>query len=204
MVDDVMDVIEEEAKEDILLMGGVHETEITESVFEASKSRITWLIVNLGTAVLASIVIAFFASTIEQMVALAILFPIVASMGGNAGTQTMTVTVRSIATRELTSSNIYRIIGKEFLIASVNGILMSLIISTLVYFWFDRNLELSLVIGAAMLVNMIVAGLSGILVPVWLDKANIDPALASGIFVTTITDVLGFYAFLGLAAAFLL
>ena len=204
MVDDVMDVIEEEAKEDILRMGGVHETEITESVFEASKSRITWLIINLGTAVLASVVIAVFASTIEQMVALAILFPIVASMGGNTGTQTMTVTVRSIATRELTSSNIYRIIGKEFLIASVNGVLMSLIISVLVYFWFDQNLKLSLVIGAAMLVNMIVAGLSGILIPVWLDKANIDPALASGIFVTTITDVLGFYAFLGLAAAFLL
>jgi magnesium transporter len=204
MVDDVVDVIEEEAKEDILRMGGVHETEITETVFEASKNRIVWLIINLGTAVLASVVIAMFAETIEQMVALAILFPIVASMGGNTGTQTMTVTVRSIATRELTSSNIYRIIGKEFLIASLNGVIMSLIISALVYLWFDHNLQLSLVIGAAMLLNMVVAGLAGILIPVWLDKANVDPALASSIFVTTITDVIGFYAFLGLAAVFLL
>jgi magnesium transporter len=182
----------------------VHETEITETVFEASKNRIVWLIINLGTAVLASVVIAMFAETIEQMVALAILFPIVASMGGNTGTQTMTVTVRSIATRELTSSNIYRIIGKEFLIASLNGVIMSLIISALVYLWFDHNLQLSLVIGAAMLLNMVVAGLAGILIPVWLDKANVDPALASSIFVTTITDVIGFYAFLGLAAVFLL
>jgi magnesium transporter len=116
----------------------------------------------------------------------------------------MTVTVRSIATRELTSSNIYRIIGKEFLIASLNGVIMSLIISALVYLWFDHNLQLSLVIGAAMLLNMVVAGLAGILIPVWLDKANVDPALASSIFVTTITDVIGFYAFLGLAAVFLL
>jgi len=191
-VDDVVDVIDEEAEEDILRMAGVQETDITESFLEASKNRIVWLLVNLGTAILASIVIALFDGTIEQMVALAILMPIVASMGGNAGTQTMTVTVRSLATKDLTSSNINRVIRKEFAIATLNGMVMAIIIGLLSWVYFN-NVLLGSVIAAAMILNMMMAGLAGILIPVGLDKMNIDPALASSIFVTTITDVIGFF-----------
>lgn len=202
-VDDVVDVIEEEAEEDLMLMSGVQETDITESVFEASKHRVIWLLVNLATAILASMVIALFDASIEQMVALAVLMPIVASMGGNAGTQTMTVTVRAIATRELTSSNVKRVVFREFSIALVNGIILALIVGILAWLWF-QNMALGGVMGAAMVVNMIMAGLAGILIPVFLDKIDVDPALASSIFVTTITDVIGFFAFLGLAAMVLL
>lgn len=201
-VDDVVDVIDEEAEEDILRMAGVQETDITESIFEASKNRIVWLLVNLGTAILASMVIAMFDGSIEQMVALAILMPIVASMGGNAGTQTMTVTVRSLATKDLTSSNMRRVIGKEFAIAVLNGVVLAVIIGLLSLAYFD-NAMLGGVIAAAMIINMVMAGLAGILIPVGLDKVNIDPALASSIFVTTITDVVGFFAFLGLASVVL-
>ncbi|MDG1438530.1 MAG: magnesium transporter, partial [Emcibacteraceae bacterium] len=202
-VDDVVDVIEEEAEEDLMLMSGIRETDITESVIEASKNRVIWLIVNLGTAILASMVIALFDATIEQMVALAVLMPIVASMGGNAGTQTMTVTVRALATRDLTSSNVKRIILREFSIALVNGVIIAVLIGGLSWAWF-QNMELGGVMAVAMIVNMLMAGLAGILVPVMLDKLNIDPALASSIFVTTITDVVGFFSFLGLAAIVLL
>jgi len=202
-VDDVVDVIEEEAEEDLMLMSGIRETDITESVIEASKNRVIWLIVNLGTAILASMVIALFDATIEQMVALAVLMPIVASMGGNAGTQTMTVTVRALATRDLTSSNVKRIIFREFSIALVNGVIIAVLIGGLSWAWF-HNMELGGVMAAAMVVNMLMAGLAGILVPVMLDKLNIDPALASSIFVTTITDVVGFFSFLGLAAIVLI
>lgn len=202
-VDDVVDVIDEEAEEDILLMAGVQETDITESIFEASRHRIVWLLVNLFTAILASIVIALFDGTIQQMVALAVLMPIVASMGGNAGTQTMTVTVRALATKDLTSSNVHRVIGKEFSISLLIGLVMAAIIGILTSLYFG-NLGLGAVIGAAMIINMVMAGLAGILVPVGLEKVDIDPALASSIFVTTITDVIGFYAFLGLASITLL
>lgn len=202
-VDDVVDVIDEEAEEDILRMAGVGETDITESVFEASKKRIVWLLVNLGTAVLASMVIALFDASIEQMVALAILMPIVASMGGNAGTQTMTVAVRALATRELTSANARRVVAKEFAIATLNGLVMALIIGVLAGWYFD-NIPLGGVLALAMTVNMVMAGLAGILVPLGLDKMDLDPALSSSIFVTTITDVVGFFAFLGLAALVLL
>ncbi|MEJ6742233.1 MAG: magnesium transporter [Emcibacteraceae bacterium] len=201
--DDVVDVIEEEAEEDLMLMSGIQETDITESVFVASKNRVTWLIVNLGTAILASMVIAMFDATINQMVALAVLMPIVASMGGNAGTQTMTVTVRAIATRELTATNMKRIIFREFSIALLNGVIIAILIGGLSWVWFDNTL-LGLVMGVAMIVNMIMAGLAGILIPITLDKVNIDPALASSIFVTTITDVIGFFAFLGLASQVLI
>ena len=201
--DDVVDVIEEEAEEDLMLMSGIQETDITESVFVASKNRMTWLIVNLGTAILASMVIAMFDATINQMVALAVLMPIVASMGGNAGTQTMTVTVRAIATRELTATNMKRIIFREFSIALLNGVIIAILIGGLSWVWFDNTL-LGLVMGVAMIVNMIMAGLAGILIPITLDKVNIDPALASSIFVTTITDVIGFFAFLGLASQVLI
>ncbi|VAW06315.1 Mg/Co/Ni transporter MgtE, CBS domain-containing [hydrothermal vent metagenome] len=202
-VDDVVDVIDEEAEEDILRMAGVQETDITESIFEATKNRIVWLLVNLATAILASMVIALFDGSIEQMVALAILMPIVASMGGNAGTQTMTVTVRSLATKDLTSTNVRRVIGKELAIATLNGTIMAIIIGGLSFAYFDSPL-LGGVIAAAMVINMIMAGLAGILIPVGLDKMNIDPALASSIFVTTITDVVGFFAFLGLASIILM
>lgn len=201
--DDVVDVIEEEAEEDLMLMSGIQETDITESVFVASKNRMTWLIVNLGTAILASMVIAMFDATINQMVALAVLMPIVASMGGNAGTQTMTVTVRAIATRELTATNMKRIIFREFSIALLNGVIIAILIGGLSWVWFDNTL-LGLVMGVAMIVNMIMAGLAGILIPITLDKVKIDPALASSIFVTTITDVIGFFAFLGLASQVLI
>ena len=201
--DDVVDVIEEEAEEDLMLMSGIQETDITESVFVATKNRVTWLIVNLGTAILASMVIAMFDATINQMVALAVLMPIVASMGGNAGTQTMTVTVRAIATRELTATNMKRIIFREFSIALLNGVIIAILIGGLSWVWFDNTL-LGLVMGVAMIVNMIMAGLAGILIPITLDKVNIDPALASSIFVTTITDVIGFFAFLGLASQVLI
>ena len=201
--DDVVDVIEEEAEEDLMLMSGIQETDITESVFVAFKNRVTWLIVNLGTAILASMVIAMFDATINQMVALAVLMPIVASMGGNAGTQTMTVTVRAIATRELTATNMKRIIFREFSIALLNGVIIAILIGGLSWVWFDNTL-LGLVMGVAMIVNMIMAGLAGILIPITLDKVNIDPALASSIFVTTITDVIGFFAFLGLASQVLI
>lgn len=202
-VDDVVDVIDEEAEEDILRMAGVQETDITESVFVASKNRIVWLLVNLGTAILASMVIAMFEGNIEQMVALAILMPIVASMGGNAGTQTMTVTVRSLATKDLTSTNVRRVIGKEFAIAILNGAIMAIIIGLLSLAYFNDPL-LGGVIAIAMIINMVMAGLAGILIPVGLEKVNIDPALASSIFVTTITDVVGFFAFLGLASIILM
>lgn len=202
-VDDVVDVIDEEAEEDILRMAGVQETDITESILEASKNRIVWLLVNLGTAILASMVIAMFEASIEQMVALAILMPIVASMGGNAGTQTMTVTVRSMATKDLTPSNVRRVIGKEFAIATINGTVMAVIIGVLSLLYFD-NPMLGAVIAVAMIINMVMAGLAGILIPVGLERINIDPALASSIFVTTITDVIGFLAFLGLASIVLM
>ncbi len=201
--DDIVDVIEEEAEEDLMLMSGIRETDITESVFVASKNRVIWLIVNLATAILASMVIAIFDATIEQMVALAVLMPIVASMGGNAGTQTMTVTVRAIATRDLTATNVRRIVFREFSIALVNGVIIAILIGGLSWLWFE-NVMLGSVMGIAMIVNMVMAGLAGILIPIMLDKLNVDPALASSIFVTTITDVIGFFAFLGLASMMLL
>ena len=186
-----------------MYMAGVHETDITESVYVASKNRVVWLLVNLLTAILASMVIALFDASIEQMVALAVLMPIVASMGGNAGTQTMTVTVRALATRELTSSNAKRVVFREFAISVVNGVIIAVVIGVMTWAWF-QNLELGGVMGIAMVVNIIMAGLAGILIPIMLDKMKIDPALASSIFVTTVTDVVGFFAFLGLAALVLL
>lgn len=202
-VDDVVDVIDEEAEEDLMLLSGIADTDITESVIEASKNRVIWLIINLATAILASMVIALFDATIEQMVALAVLMPIVASMGGNAGTQTMTVTVRALATRDLTTSNAKRIIFREFSIALLNGIIIAVLIGGLSWAWFNSS-ALGGVMAVAMIINMIMAGLAGILIPIGLDKINIDPALASSIFVTTITDVIGFFAFLGLAAMVLI
>jgi magnesium transporter len=159
--------------------------------------------VNLGTAILASFVIQIFDATIEQMVALAVLMPIVASMGGNAGTQTMTVTVRALATNKLGRVNAPRVIGREFLVGIVNGFILSLIMAAVVFIWFGSS-KLGGVIAVAMVVNMIAAALAGILIPLVMDHFDLDPAPASGVFVTTVTDVVGFFAFLGLAAVWIL
>ncbi len=201
--DDVVTVVQEEAEEDALRLAGVGDEEITDSVMLKTKRRFNWLLLNLFTALLATWVISFFGASIEQMVALAFLMPIVASMGGNAGMQTLAVTIRAIATKELSKSNFNRVVGKEFLIGILNGIIFAIITAVIVQFWF-KEINLSLLIGISMILNMIVAGLFGILVPVSLKKFNIDPALASSVFVTTITDVIGFLSFLGLGSYYFL
>jgi magnesium transporter len=176
-VDDVVDVIEEEREEDILKLGGVGHTDIYNAVIDTTKSRFSWLLVNLLTAVVASIVIGFFEASIEKVVALAILMPIVASMGGNAGTQTLTVAVRALAVKELTTSNALKIITKETFIGGINGIIFAIIISLVSMYWF-QDLMLGIIIGLAMVVNLIVAGFAGIIIPLTLDRLKIDPALA--------------------------
>lgn len=202
-IDDVVDVIDEEAEEDLMRLGGVSGDDLYHAVIDTTKSRFTWLLVNLGTAVIASLVIGLFDATIEQIVALAVLMPIVASMGGNAGTQTLTVAVRALATKELTSTNAMRIVGKEVLVGGVNGVLFAVLSAVITWFWFD-NLPLALIIGIAMIVNMLVAGFFGVGIPVVLERLKIDPAIASSVFLTTVTDVIGFFSFLGMAAFFLL
>ena len=202
--DDVTDVVEEEAEEDLLRLGGVSgEGDILEPALRTTRGRFGWLLVNLGTAIGASLVIAIFDGSIQQIVALAILMPIVASMGGNAATQTLTVAVRALATRELTSANALRIVFKEIIVGGLNGALFALLVGLLAGFWFDDP-ALGLVIAAAMAVNMLVAGLAGAVVPLGLARVGADPAVAATVFVTTITDVIGFATFLGLATLFLL
>jgi magnesium transporter len=201
-IDDIVDVIHEEATEDMQLLAGVGDGEISDNVWTTVRGRATWLVVNLVTAVLASLVIGLFDATIEQMVALAVLMPIVASMGGNAGTQTMTITVRALAMRELDSYRIRRLIAREMLVGILNGLIFALLIGVVTAFRFF-NPGLGLVIGLAMIVNMVAAGSAGILIPLGLQKLKIDPAVASSVFVTTVTDVVGFFGFLGLAALWL-
>jgi magnesium transporter len=200
--DDIVTVVQEEAEEDALRLAGVGDEEITDSVLVKTKRRFNWLLLNLFTALLATWVISNFGASIEQMVALAFLMPIVASMGGNAGMQTLAVTIRAIAKKELSNNNFNRIVGKEFIIGVLNGIIFAIITGVTVQLWF-KEINLSLLIGVSMILNMIVAGLFGILVPVSLKKMNIDPALASSVFVTTITDVIGFLSFLGLGSYYL-
>jgi magnesium transporter len=197
--DDVVTVVQEEAEEDVLRLAGVGDEEITDTVFVKTKRRFNWLLINLATALLASWVISIFGAEIEKVVALAFLMPIVASMGGNAGMQTLAVTIRAIATKELSSSNINQIIGKEFFIGVLNGIIFAVITGVVVHLWF-KQIDLSIIIAASMVLNMIVAGLFGILIPVTLKKINVDPALASSVFVTTVTDVIGFLSFLGIGS----
>ena len=197
--DDVVTVVQDEAEEDALRLAGVGDEEITDSVLITTKRRFNWLLLNLFTALLATWVISNFGASIEQMVALAFLMPIVASMGGNAGMQTLAVTIRAIAKKELSATNFNRVVGKEFIIGILNGVIFAFITALIVHFWF-KELNLSILIGVSMVLNMIVAGLFGILVPVSLKKMNIDPALASSVFVTTITDVIGFLSFLGLGS----
>ena len=198
-IDDVVDVIQEEAEEDIKRLAGVGEEELSDKVWTTARSRFTWLLANLATAIIASMIIGLFDATIEQMVALAVLMPIVASMGGNAGIQTMTVAVRALATRDIDSYNAKRIILRESIVGVINGVVFATLLGIVAAVWFSSQL-LGFIIAAAMVVNMISAALAGILIPLALQKIKIDPAIASSTFVTTVTDVVGFFAFLGLAA----
>ncbi len=203
-IDDAMAFLDEEAEEDLLRLAGVvGETSLADRVMETTKQRFPWLAVNLLTAILASLVIAMFEDVIAGLVALAVLMPIVASMGGNAGTQSLTVAVRAIATRDLTGSNVWRVIRREVLVGLINGLAFAVIMGIIGAVWFGQPM-LGVVIAVAMVINLVVAGLAGTVIPVILEKVGIDPALASGAFVTTVTDVVGFFAFLGLAAMWLL
>ncbi len=198
-IDDMLDVIEEETDEDIRRLAGLGDAELTDSVLRNSRSRLPWLIINTATAFLAAGVIGLFGASIEQMVALAILMPIVASVGGNTGVQTMTVTVRAIATRDLGRNNARRIILREVLVALLNGLAVALIVGVGAGLWFG-NMQLAFVIALALMINMLAAGLAGVLIPMTLNRWKFDPAVSSGVFVSTVTDVVGFFAFLGLAA----
>jgi magnesium transporter len=197
-IDDIVDVIQEEAEEDIRLMAGVGDEDVSDTTLDTVRSRVPWLVVNLVAAVMVSLVIGLFNATIEQMVALAVLMPIVASMGGNAGAQTMTVTVRALAMRELDGGRLRRLIRREMVVGFVNGVIFAILLGIVTAFRYG-NVELGVVIGLAMIINMIVAGTFGILIPLTLDRFKADPAIASAVFVTTVTDIVGFFAFLGLA-----
>lgn len=199
-VDDVVHIIQEEAGEDVLLLSGAGEGDINEPIRESYLARVRWLVANLLTATVASTIISLFEGTIAQMVALATLMPIVAGLGGNAGTQTLAVTVRALATNQLTASNTLRAVRREIAIALLNGGTVAVIIGIAVSFIFS-NPQLGGVIAAAMLANIIIAGLAGVLVPLTLERLNVDPAIASSIFVTMTTDSMGFLVFLGLASA---
>lgn len=201
-VDDVVEVLDDEADEDMKALAGVGDESLADSVLETVKSRVPWLVVNLGTAILASFVIQQFDASIEQMVALAVLMPIVASIGGNAGTQTMTVTVRALATSKLGSSNARRVVTREALVGLMNGLVLSTIMAAVVFLWFGSSI-LGGVIGAAIIVNLFCAAVAGILIPLIFDHFELDPAPASGVFVTMVTDCVGFFAFLGLASIWL-
>ena len=202
-IDDAMAVLDEEHEEDIMRLAGVGEGSLSDRVLETTKQRLPWLAVNLVTAIAASMVIAQFEAALAQIVALAVLMPIVASMGGNAGTQSLTVAVRAIATKDLTGANVWRVIRREVLVGLINGLIFAVIMGIVGLIWFGSP-GLGYVIAAAMVINLVVAGLAGTVIPVLLENFGIDPALASGAFVTTVTDVVGFFAFLGLAAAVLL
>jgi len=199
-VDDIIHIVQEEAGEDIFRLSGAGDGDINEPVRETYRTRVRWLIANLGTALVASSVIGFFGGAIEQMVALAVLMPIVAGVGGNEGTQTLAVTVRALATNQLTESNTRRAILREMRIAMLNGATIALIAGTATALWF-HDAHLGMVIAAAMQTNILLAGLAGVVIPVVLEKLDQDPAVASSIFVTMTTDSMGFLAFLGLAVA---
>jgi magnesium transporter len=201
-VDDVVDVIDEEAEEDLLKLGGVQETDLFAPPWRASLKRLPWLSINVVTAIIASVVIAQFDYAIARVVALAILMPIVASMGGNAGMQTLTVTVRALAVKEVTAANTWRVLLKELGVGMLNGTAFWVVGTTLVLLWFG-DWALALVFGTAILINLVVAALAGLAIPLTLDRLRLDPAVASSVFLTTVTDVIGFFAFLGLAAYFL-
>lgn len=197
--DDIVDVIDEEADAEIRALGGVKsDEELSDSVFETAKARFAWLFINLLTAILASGVIDLFKGSLEKMVALAVLMPIVASQGGNAGTQTMTIAVRALATRAIGSGGAPRFVVREILVGLMNGIAFAVVMGCIAAFWFS-NVQLGLVMGIAIIVNLVAAGFAGVLIPLTLERFGVDPAVASGPFVTTVTDIVGFFAFLGVA-----
>ena len=197
--DDIVDVIDEEADAEIRALGGVKsDEELSDSVFETAKARFAWLFINLLTAILASGVIDLFKGSLEKMVALAVLMPIVASQGGNAGTQTMTIAVRALATRAIGSGGASRFVMREILVGLMNGVAFAVVMGCIAAFWF-ANVQLGLVMGVAIIVNLVAAGFAGVLIPLTLERFGVDPAVASGPFVTTVTDIVGFFAFLGVA-----
>ncbi len=202
-IDDVVEVIEDEAEEDILRLGGVSEADIFASPIRTSLRRFPWLLINLATAVLASVVIAQFEDAIGKVVALAVLMPIVASMGGNAGTQTLTVVVRALAVREVTTANAFRVLLKEFLAGSVNGLMFMAAGLAIAFFWY-QDPTLGVLFGLAMVITLVAGVLAGVCIPLLLDRWGFDPAVSSGVFLTTVTDVVGFFVFLGLASLYLL
>ena len=202
-IDDVVDVIDEEAEEDFLRLGGVGETNLHASIIETARHRVRWLSVTLINAVIASFVISYFEATIERMVALAVLMPIVAAMGGNAGMQAVTVTVRSLSSKQLTAANAARVVVKELTVGGINGAVFAVLVGAVAAIWF-RDIHLGLVLATAMVFNMVWAGFAGTMIPLLADRVGVDPAVAAGPFLTTTTDVLGFLSFLGLAALFLL
>ncbi len=202
-VDDMVEVIQEENKEDMLALAGVSDAGLTDTVFSTVRARAPWLLVNLLTAICASFVISLFKDEIRTLVALAVLMPIVASLGGNTGMQALTVAIRAIVTRDITPANTGRVVRREALAALINGFIFAVLLAGVTYIWF-HDLRLSLVIGIALVFNFFCAGLAGILVPLGLKKMGADPAVASSVFVTTVTDVVGFFAFLGLASIILL
>ena len=202
-VDDVVHVVQEEAEEDIMHLGGVKEDDFYDAVFATTRRRFSWLLVNLATAIVASVVIGLFDAAIERVVALAVLMPIVASMGGNAGTQTLTVAVRALAMKELTATNALRIVGKEVLVGGINGIVFAGLMGLVAWGWFGDPV-IGAVIAAAMVINLVVAGFAGTVIPLALERWGIDPAIGSTVVLTTITDVIGFLSFLGLGALILL
>ena len=202
-IDDIIDVIDEEAEEDLMALAGVGDTNVRSSLIETLQGRSSWLLINLVTAIVASAVIGLFDATIERLVALAVLMPIVASMGGNAGTQTVTVAVRALALRQIDRDAAASFVRRELAVAILNGILFAALAAAISFLWF-RDADIALVMAVAMFANMVVAGLSGTLVPLGLVRAGVDPAVASSVFITTITDVVGFFVFLGLAALYLI
>ncbi len=202
-IDDAVEAMGDEAEEDILRLGGVGDESLADRVWDITKSRFPWLAVNLVTAILASLVIDIFEEAIQAYVALAVLMPIVASMGGNAGTQTLTVAVRALATRDLTAANMWRVIGREALVGLINGLAFAVLVGIMGVVWFGDPM-LGVVLAVAMIGNLLVAGLAGIAIPLALDRVGADPALASGTFVTTVTDVVGFFLFLGIGGWLLL
>ena len=199
VVDDIVDVINEEAQEDLLGLAGVSDFSIRASFIETAKGRFSWLILNMFTAILASSVIGLFQEEIEKLVALAVLMPIVASMGGNAGTQTVTVAVRALATRQLDYSNLQKFVLRETWVGMINGVLFAFLSALIAYLWFG-DMQIALIMALAMIANLFFAGILGTLIPLTLEKNNIDPAISSSVFLTTATDVIGFFTFLGLAA----
>ena len=202
-VDDVVHVIEEEAEEDILRLGGIAEPDIFASPLQTGMRRFPWLLINLGTAILASVVIAQFEEEIAQVVALAVLMPIVASMGGNGGTQTVTVVVRALATREITAANALRVLRKELVVGGLNGLLFLVTGVLVAVLWFGNPL-LGVLFGIALLITLVFAGLAGVAIPIVFERLGVDPAVASGVFMTTVTDIVGFLSFLGLASLYLI